>query len=147
MPHHPSIVASLSMDGEIYVTDVNTNNQPNRLQHPSHALAIEWCPQREGTLACGTEDGQLCLWSEVSQSVRSCPLTNSPINVAVSRYLNDRTSPGISLKTAFSEWPTKREWESMTLVRNRSHKSPNTPFLSLSESPSPHPALFFVSTH
>ena len=145
MPQHPSMVASLSIDGAVSVVDVDTNNQPTRLQHPSPAVVVEWCPQCDGTLAAGTEDGQLYIWNDISQPVRTNQLNNS-IHVTIAFPLNGRISRGISPRTTFLESPTIREWRSTIRVRDRSLKSFHSQFSSSAEFPSHHPAHFSAST-
>lgn len=146
LPRHPSVVASLLMNSGVAVVDMNTNNQPSCLRHHHRTRAVEWCPQRESTLACGTEDGSLYIWSSISELDQSPRLVDSPINVSLSPPLNSRIFRGIPLRTLFSEWLTQRELGSMTCVRDRSYKSFRFDFPSLSEFPSHHPARFFDST-
>ena len=146
MPRHPSVVASLLMNNGVAVVDMDTNDEPSRLRHQHLARSIEWCPQRESTLACGTENGSLYIWGNISQ-LDQCPrLVNSPIIVPLPPSLNSRIFRGIRLRTPFSEWLTQRELGSMTYVRDRSYKSFQFDFPSPSEFPSHRPARFFDST-
>ena len=146
MPRHPSVVASLLLHNGVAVADMNTNDEPYRIRHQHRTRAVEWCPQSEGTFACGTEDGSLYIWGNITQLDQTPRVVDSPINVPLPPPLNIRIFRGIPFRTLFSEWLTQRELGSMTRVRYRSYKSFRFDFSSLSEFPSHRPARFFDST-
>ncbi|EEB08702.2 kinetochore protein Mis16 [Schizosaccharomyces japonicus yFS275] len=78
MPQNPDIIATLGLNGNGYIFDLNlyreqpivqTGHQACLRHHTSEGFGLGWNFIQEGTLATGTEDTSICVWDIKGKSL------------------------------------------------------------------------------
>lgn len=86
MPQSHNIIATKTVSGEIHIFDYFKHSSkplsPNEVKpnmrllgHQQEGYGLAWCPQKEGLLLSGSDDGYICIWD-----INSCPADSNKLD-------------------------------------------------------------------